>query len=173
MQNLDKKTVNINKNNSDDYLDDDNNNLIIDKCYNKTSCYSSSSLSYHHKNHNKLLKHNNNNNLKRIKCTCKPNQKHFNCLQCTQSFPINVRRSKDGEEDEEEEEEKKQNLVNYFFLADNNSNEKSSLQNTIINLKPTPIPVSSTLMSLLALNKPGNTFIPPPNKCISTHLHKN
>ncbi len=119
-----------------------------------------------------MLKHNN-NNLKRIKCTCKPNQKHFNCLQCTQSFPINVRRSKDGEEDEEEEEEKKQNLVNYFFLADNNSNEKSSLQNTIINLKPTPIPVSSTLMSLLALNKPGNTFIPPPNKCISTHLHKN
>lgn len=31
------------------------------------------------------------------RCTCKKNQKQFDCHECTQPFPIQVRRSRDGE----------------------------------------------------------------------------
>ena len=30
-------------------------------------------------------------------CTCKKNQKQFDCFECTQFFPVQVRRSRDGE----------------------------------------------------------------------------
>lgn len=39
-----------------------------------------------------------NSNSKTYKrCTCKKNQKQFDCHECTQPFPIQVRRSRDGE----------------------------------------------------------------------------
>lgn len=38
-------------------------------------------------------------------------------------------------------------------------------------LKPSPIPVSSTLISLLNLNRPNNSFIPPPNMNIALFQH--
>ena len=49
-----------------------------------------------------------------------------------------------------------------------NSNSSSSTshvnyESKILNLKPSPIPISSALIALLALTKPTNKFRPPPN----------
>ena len=122
---------------------------------------------------------------KAAKCQCNANQKQFDCAECTQYYPVNVRRSKDGEEAVQprhincldnrtnlnkcEAARSPQRPVS-LATSDNTSNMTSFSGNSNSNsprLKPSPSPISSTLLSLLALNKPSNTFIPPPNVTIS------
>lgn len=132
---------------------------------------------YHHHFNQQNLKLNYN------RCICKLDQKQFDCFQCTQNYPINVRRSKDGEE-EHNYFYSKNDTTNLDQINCSNDNNKmkvlfSSMDNEaasdsseqVVFLKPSPIPVSSSLLSLLALTKPSNTFVPPPNKClVQSHL---
>lgn len=81
------------------------------------------------------------------KCICKnENEKLFNCLECTRNYPVSVRRSRDDED-----------TKNYLIK------DVSMSASIKLSLKPSPIPTSSTLIDLLALTKPSNTFITPPN----------
>ena len=111
------------------------------------------------------------------KCICKNiTEKKFNCNVCTQNYPVNVRRSKDGEE-ETNVYINNRNMINSSCNFDKNitynqtnrmtqnkaTYEKNNITNkTNANLYTKP-PISSNLLSILALNKPGNVFIPPPN----------
>lgn len=120
------------------------------------------------------------------RCLCnKLNQKQFDCLHCTQNYPINVRRSKDGEEDYINYLKNNQNSKDVKLLITSfnkhqqqkqqQQHQMNEINNDIILLKPSPIPVSSSLLSLLALTKPSNTFIPPPNRSMigQSHLIRN
>jgi hypothetical protein len=147
------------------------------------------------------------NSQQKIKCKCKTNQKQFDCVVCTQFYPVNVRRSMDGEETNYTHYINHKNAQNTCLdrtnlalnehnqsishsstsAIMNNKTEKaenfSHLENSSVGsaasdlsthnyeakviLKPSPIPISSTLMSLLAMTKPNNMFIPPPNVSIS------
>ncbi len=108
-----------------------------------------------------------------IRCICKPNQKHFNCKMCTQNYPILVRRSANGESGTIEWSD----VVNFVGSEDVNgedsSNSSQSSTNTLdIKKKGNPEIrfnnnsnhlISPSVLSILALSKPSNTFIAPPN----------
>lgn len=146
-----------------------------------------------------------NNNKIHLKCKCKRKNSGniFNCIECTRNYPINVRRSKDGEETnsfyldkqnllakskiserlfkektkkrenlkqvgEEYEEDDENDDDNLDSYDENESHVVNELQaNELkIQLKPSPVPISSRLISLLALNKQissSTSFVPPPN----------
>jgi hypothetical protein len=180
-------------------------------------------------NNNNDISNNNQNNVKN-KCNCKLNSNIFNCLICTKNYPINVRRSRDGESNNFNQQKKQQqqmlskhqqaylsdlqqfnnnNNMTKYQMANNinsmitsvhsdtsstadessSSSSSSSISNNNnnnnitssyhdyhhirLNLKPSPIPVSSTLISLLSLNSPNNKFIAPPNKSIAIFSNSN
>ncbi len=141
------------------------------------SSSSSSSLSpvpflYLNNNQNNSEQIRNRNITKKIlKCICHPNQKRFDCYECTQNYPVNVRRSKDGEEEKKQQEVFNKSDQILSIKTKTKKTDPDEQKPTSITLKPSPIPVSSSLLSLLALTKPSNTFIPPPNKCISSQSH--
>ncbi len=147
------------------------------------------------------------NNKIHLKCKCKRKNSGniFNCIECTRNYPINVRRSKDGEEtnsfymdkhnilvkskinerlfkektkktehlkkvgeEYDEDDENDNDDDNSDGYHENESNLVNELQaNELrIKLKPSPVPISSRLISLLALNKQvssSTSFVPPPN----------
>ncbi|CAF0798011.1 unnamed protein product [Brachionus calyciflorus] len=116
------------------------------------------------------------------KCICK-NEKLYNCFHCTSSFPISVRRSKDGEEsnyvinttiNESIISTKNENIDNKSESSFSSSISESTVPATPkLNLKPSPIPISSHLIALLTLTNPSNKFIPPPNKSLATLKQNN
>lgn len=87
------------------------------------------------------------------RCIC-TSERFYNCNYCTSNYPISVRRSKDGEETDYSSK-----LKQTFENRIESSNDLAK-----INLKPSPLPVSSHLIALLSLTAPSNKFIPPPNK---------
>src|SRR5690606_36079460 len=126
------------------------------------------------------------------KCICRNKEKHFLCTACTRGYPISVRRSRDGEESGDVKMRKDRlEFENKFRLNNNHNNNTNGIspasvesssnaestssscssastsyanyESTLLNLKPSPIPISSALIALLTLTKPTNKFRPPPN----------
>jgi len=113
---------------------------------------------------------------KHDRCTCLPNQKQFNCIVCTQNYPILVRRSANGESghidwsdvrifhnlvrsDDVDEEDSSNSPLSTFNSIDKKQRE--------IRTNSSKHTVSPTVLSILALSKPSNTFMPPPNISLS------
>ena len=113
------------------------------------------------------------------KCICYLDRQ-YDCYKCTRYYPIQVRRSLDGESGRiyakysnnhknlnvDVSSKKIEELNELPPIIDteslDNSFNSQRKPNSFI-IKPIRQPISSTILSLIKINDPNNAFIPPPN----------
>lgn len=141
-----------------------------------------------HKLFNDSSKPNNESKKSCRRCTCSHTHKQFNCIECTQLFPIQVRRSGDGESgivysnlqtilsnnnETNNPNNHQPKTSDQFHLEEYSTTSSTFSKNNergVIHHKPSSFKtLSPTLVSILALSKPNNTFIPPPNISLSMY----
>lgn len=120
------------------------------------------------------------------KCTCDIDRQ-YDCFKCTRYYPIQVRRSLDGESGRIYGNCSRKNAnsnSNTFNQNIEKVNElpviidPESLENPLIchdklnNIKPSRQPSSSTIDSLIKINNSNNSFIPPPNINLTEVMEK-